>query len=190
MKSLILLFVIAIAANLYSQETGTFTDERNGQIYKWVKIEEQVWMAENLNFEADSVSWCYKDSAHYCDTYGRLYTWDAAMKLCPEGWYLPSQNEWVELMNNLGGHRKSDDPAYVKMISGEDTGFNALLGGWRMITGKYNGINSYGLIWSSTEISASKAWYCYLVKSSESAYMYRNDKRTGISVRCIKKIEE
>ena len=111
-------------------EYGTLTDDRDGQVYKTVKIGEQWWMAENLNYaylqptdSLDSSSFCYKDSAAYCEKYGRLYLWSAAMDsaalystngegcgfsascspefpvqgVCPVGWHVPSKDEWDTL---------------------------------------------------------------------------------------------
>ncbi|MDD5943010.1 FISUMP domain-containing protein [Fibrobacter sp.] len=112
-------------------EYGTVLDDRDGQIYKTVKIGDQWWMAENLNYETDN-SFCFKDSAEYCEKYGRLYTWAAAMDsagtwstngkgcgfsdfyktcsptypvrgVCPEGWHLPTQTEWNTLFTAVGG---------------------------------------------------------------------------------------
>jgi len=73
-----------------------FTDHRDGKVYKTVKIGDQIWMAENLNYNAPG-SQCYNYK------YGRLYDRKTALKVCPAGWHLPDDDEWQTLFDFVGG---------------------------------------------------------------------------------------
>lgn len=85
-------FKISEKTTSNSGETFTFRDARDGQDYRAAIINNKSWMVNDLRYEAEG-SYCFKDDES-CDEYGHFYTWDVAKKSCPEGWHLPSQNEW------------------------------------------------------------------------------------------------
>ena len=175
-------------------EYGELVDDRDGQTYKTVKIGNQVWMAENLNFKADS-SYCYNDSAEYCGKYGRLYKWAAAVGksesecgygrrcslpeniqgVCPSGWHLPSKTEWEPLFAAIGG--RSVASKVLKSISGwydngngtDDFGFSVLPAGFAQGDGNYSNEGSDAIFWCSTEYDMYYAYHMLLLSSKDEA---------------------
>jgi hypothetical protein len=100
---------------------GTFTDTRDGKKYKTIVIGKQKWLAQNLNYDdGKGGSKCYDNERENCANYGRLYTWDAAMKACPAGWHVPRNYEWERLVNNVGGELVAGEK--LKAASGAAAG--------------------------------------------------------------------
>ncbi|MDR3012763.1 MAG: fibrobacter succinogenes major paralogous domain-containing protein [Chitinispirillales bacterium] len=206
--------VIIGAFSLAFGGSGSFTDPRDGQTYRTVTIGNQTWMAENLNFNA-SGSWCYDDGPANCDLYGRLYDWNTVMAgspssssspsgvqgICPDGWHVPSDDEWTTLVNfvntsttstdNSGTRLKALigwDPWSGTLIPGtDDHGFSALPGGGRYADGTFWVVGTYGNWWSATEYDASSAWRRGMLSDASYVYSYRDFKTDGFSLRCVQK---
>ena len=135
---------------------GTMKDSRDGQEYKTVRIGNQVWMAENLNYAAEG-SRCYGDDKKNCEKYGRLYNWDIALDttsegcgvnfnrctlksdfyprqgVCPDGWHLPDLGEWDDLIEY------TDDD-----VDGETFGFSLQSYYWDDDWEKQYGTDKFG----------------------------------------------
>lgn len=187
-------------------ETGEFYDYRGGlsRRYATVKIDNQVWMAENLAYFPSVGSWAYNDNDNYSSQYGRLYNWTTATTACPVGWHLPSDQEWEELAifisNNNGGYGKQDDDWYyvgmnLKATSGwinDGNGtnvyqFSALPGGGRAVNGTFANAGTQGIWWSSTGYSNNTDAYVRLITNTSSSFIrHFYSKDAAFSVRCIR----
>lgn len=109
----------------------SFVDSRDGQRYRVVKIGSQIWMAENLNYDAGD-SFCYDYNSDNCKTYGRLYKWATAEKACPNGWRIPNAHDWRALFLKVGGDGNKIKSAFgwdVNTGNTNTTGFSALPAG-------------------------------------------------------------
>ena len=201
MKGLVCVFsAFIIILNLsYSQvndstNTGTFTDVRDGKTYKTVQIGKQIWMAENLSYNPGNGSWAYDNNSSNEAIYGRLYNWETAKTVCPSGWHLPSDSEWTQLTDYLGG----EDIAGGKLKENgtshwnppndgatNETGFTALPGG-SYYYGTFSYIGRYDTWWSATELNPIYAWYRIMSFGSSSVLRYYSNEESGFSVRCLR----
>lgn len=193
---------------LASGEYGVLVDSRDNRVYRVVTLGEQTWMAENLNYSLDagSQSWCWGDDEGFCAKYGRLYTWNAAVRACPEGWHLPTQNEFESLVKlvDSGYPAPPADEAYSSVagkrlksaavwggsgVGSNDVGFSAVP------AGRYDGeLGSFFLegadgvtyFWGGTELESDKAFFLNIGSDDDGANLGYLLKIHGNSVRCVK----
>lgn len=182
---------------------STFTDSRDGKVYKSIRIGNQEWMAENLAYKTESGSWTYWNDANYGLIYGRLYTWEAAKLAVPSGWHIPTDAEWKQLEMLLGmsqtdadrtDFRGTNEGSKLKGTSGwaekgngtNDVGFNALGGGFLTNSGSFVSREASGYWWTATEISNESAYFRLLVYNTNTISRNSSFKLDACSIRCVK----
>lgn len=194
-------FAIAALTFLLASCSESFTDSRDGQSYGVVKIGEQTWMAENLNFETAG-SFCPEGDSRNCKRLGRLYSWAEARSVCPDGWRLPTKGDFEALVvatsgeaaqsslqSRAGAALKASDGWFKKGNGSDALGFRALPAGYRSADGKFDGIGGYAYFWSATEDAEnpeSNAYYLFLSFSSDAASLNAFAKEDFRSVRCVR----
>jgi uncharacterized protein (TIGR02145 family) len=200
-KPLLLLLLTFLSPCIYAQTLGSFTDARDGHVYKTVTIGNDVWMAENLAFKLENGCWAYGNEEGNVKTYGYLYNWISAVQACPKGWHLPSNQEWDALTKTLGGVEASGPK--LKVTTGwlkdknstNESGFTALPGGARHWDGSFYGIGSSGSWWGSVEApfdeddedaieeASQHSLYAFGIMMNWSGF---ESQTRGFSVRCVK----
>ena len=202
--------------------------------YESVKIGNQEWMTRNLDVDrfrnGDLVphvesneewkkagkngqpAWCYNDNdPDNGKKYGKLYNWYAVNDprgLAPEGWHVPTDEEWEILVEYLGGkdiagHKMKSvegwdasvncQNGYIHNGNGNNSsGFNGLPSGWRDSYGIFVNVGKIADFWSATEDDLNAAWYRSLrfyngnVYRTNSFSVYHTTKSVGASVRCLR----
>jgi len=155
------------------------------QTYRTVRIGEQVWFGENLNYDVEG-SVCFNNDPDNCTIYGRLYDWEMAMAVCPSGWHLPSRAEWNVMTDYVGkneGKKLNATSGWNGNGNGiEWYGFSALPGGG-FLYGSFGGVGSNGNWWSASESNSDNAYY-----KSSTSWDYDSpsyNKSALLSVRCL-----
>ncbi len=191
---------------------GTMLDSRNGKTYATIKIRQQTWMAENLNFLPSVISpWMgsetlayyyvydYDDNLAYeakmtpnYKTYGVLYNWTAALTACPQGWHLPTDAEWKILTDYLassGGAllKEAGTTHWANPNQGANnaTGLTVLPGGYLRADDNFYGLSTDAYFWSATEFDQSSVYDRYLYNNSDGVFKFHTSKSSGLSIRCL-----
>jgi uncharacterized protein (TIGR02145 family) len=224
----IIVISLLVAISIHCKRSGTYTiKDIDGNVYHTALIGKHRWMTENLKttrysdgsgipcikdqylwLRLDSSAYCYyQNNESYADTFGIMYNWFAVNsgKLCPDGWRVPTDEDWkylegsVDTRYGIGdtvwqklGLRGSDAGQRLKSATGwrsgingtDNYGFHAVPGGERL--SRFYAGGSSGFWWSSTEASQSSAYYRSLIYSFEYVARDTHPKRMGFSVRCIK----
>ena len=204
--------------NVTPHEYGTITDI-DGNTYQTVEIGNQTWMAENLNVThyrngddipkvTDAGTWSGLSSGAYsnydnddsnANTYGSLYNWyavDDSRIIAPDGWHVPTDEEWTTLETYLTTNGYSGiEGTVLKSTTGwnsggdgtDNYGLTVLPAGYRSNGGNFELMGDIGIFWSASE-SGNNAISRILNYNNSIIYHNNNDKRNGFSVRCVKDI--
>jgi uncharacterized protein (TIGR02145 family) len=226
-KILTFISAVVLSASLWAQApkgNGSNIKDVEGNTYKTVQIGTQVWMAENLKTskysDGSTISnitdntqwknnttgaWCYNDNDTANNAkYGKLYNWYAVSKtmngdknICPTGWHVPKNAEWMILTDYLGGlsvaggKMKEVDSWPSSIYSNTDSNkvslFASVPGGYRYGDGDYRDIGHSSYWWSSSENYENFTCYFFLHGIDGKAYRGNLGTRdSGYSVRCLR----
>jgi uncharacterized protein (TIGR02145 family) len=198
---------------------GENVTDVDGNVYHTVIIGKQTWMVENLRTIhlndvgktpipnlIDPLAWStstspagcmYKNDLSNVSTYGVLYNWYAASnsKLCPTGWHVPTNAEWLVLISALGGENEAANKLKESGISHwsspnsgvtNSSGYTALPCGYRNVQGEYLEMGIISYCWSSSEYNAYNAWGGWLAYNKSNVGSFNVSKNLGFSIRCVK----
>jgi uncharacterized protein (TIGR02145 family) len=174
----------------------------DGNTYRTVLIGSQTWIVKNLitsrfkNGDPIYGSWSYNNDPDFWRKFGVLYSWHSVMDirgLAPEGWHIPTQQDWMELIDHLGGEAVAG--GRLKAVTfwespnkgaTNESGFTALPGGLRDLRGNFKDAGKNGYLWSASELNLDNAGFLWLFNDKFEAYQSEQNKNLGFSVRCIK----
>jgi len=222
-QELIILTDAEYVLYIYLPEPFDFVDDRDGHVYKALLIGTQTWMIENLAWlpsvdgpaygSYDEVFYYIfgyngselseaRSSSSYSD-YGALYNWKAALSACPDGWHLPSDQEWQTLELFLGmsffdtysdggrldgevGRKMKSKYGWNNNGNGDNSSqFNILPVGVRFDSGEFDSYGNRATMWTSTGSSEVFAWSRGFGGNVYWVDRDRHDLRNGLSVRCV-----
>ena len=207
--------IVFLSGFLITAKGQEVVKDYDGNVYKTVKIGNQVWMAENLKVThyrngepipniKEPKQWDVLISGAYCDlsnnpantkAFGLIYNWHTiadVRNVCPAGWHAPSESEWVTLVSFLAGGKnvalnKTSGKIAPNAIKLNESMFKVLPQGFRGYDGKFSGIGyGGGGWWSSTSARQETAYYHGVNYNTASRNRLEGRKNFGYYIQCIK----
>jgi uncharacterized protein (TIGR02145 family) len=190
MKRFLSVMLFAIVALSLSGQVN-FRDKRDGNVYRTFTVQGVVWMAENLRYKSPGGSAYFESDSMNSKKYGLLYDWKTARKSCPEGWRLPTGEEFQALVNY------NDQTGSWKSKKTDSDSFGIQLGGMQDYEGTFTEMEESAYFWTSTEYDKDNAQYAsYLMitdnpvvdvsRREDMADVHGTEKSNKYSVRCLK----
>lgn len=202
-------------ANAQTFTCGDTLIDIDGNAYPTVLIAGKCWMQENLRtthcsnntpipLTTDTITWdsltspgytSYGGDSNNINTYGILYNGYAAMDpcgICPQGWSIPSDADWTEMVDSLGGEIIGGGP--LKETTGwtgsntgatNSSGFTAKPGGFRVANGSYDYLGNQARFWTSTMATSQNGWTRVLYFNNATVGRLNYHRKNGLSIRCI-----
>jgi len=189
--------LLAITNSTKAQTTGTFTDPRDGQVYKTITVEDPLkgtsvtWLAQNLNYQVSGAK-PYDNDESYRKNLGLLYTAEQARQACPPGWHIPSKTEFESLLKENTTEALKSTKGWSNNGNGTNaSGFNAFPAGYiYMNPGSISQrLGEIAYFWTTTNM------YSDIYNVTAPAHFYLNIRGGAsfssggdyyVSVRCIK----
>lgn len=156
---------------------GTFVDSRDQNEYGFVEIDGKVWMSENLTYDLGENSMCRNNIKTDCNLFGHLYNLEVINTGCPDGWRIPSKEEWKYLLIN----KAANNLKILYPFGG--TGFDLLLGG-EMIYDEESKSDVYSAKYLFND--GDKAGYYYIDSKGKVELNEKAKKKDYYYIRCIK----
>ena len=192
-QSVLFTFLFIIPVISISQNTDFIMDERDGNVYLIAKFNHTWWMCQNMKYDMGEGSDCYDQDETNCMLKGRLYDQATAKKECPEGYHLPSDNDWKELESYIGMSEDDLDKTHMRLSgdvgkylrTGGGIGFDADLAGMINPRGSSSQSGEKAFFWTATQ-EDNYGWSRIISKQNDGVDRKAIDSRHKLSVRCIK----
>lgn len=221
-----------VVAEIRKNEIGkrhliTTVRDHEGNLYGVIQVGGKCWLRENMRCttlrsnqqdilqtktaysESKGYAYHYNNDPEYSKVYGLLYNWTAATDICPAGWHLPSQTDWIALLHGAGAieanannnwtgkgvsrlctgdqwkaSTNKDAAGNASMTDRNSTNFSLLPGG--ELTSNFNSVTKYANLWTSTQCNKFNAFYVYVAYNEPGINIGNYGKHNAYSVRCVR----